>query len=419
LKFAHLSDVHLGFQKYESLQKIEQQVFEKILDQCISLKVDFILIPGDLFHVNIPEMRVQKFAFAKFRQVHDAGIPIYVVYGSHDFSPVSNSVIDLLSEIGYITKVTQATSHEDGRISLKCLIDEKTGAKITGFSGLKVGKDREWYEKLDRDSLETEPGFKIFLFHGGISDMKTDSGMDGDQMPLSLLPKGFSYYAGGHMHKFNHQSFDGYSNVVYPGTPFAGYHADLEDNANGQKRGFVLVEFEDSVKSVDFVEIKNTEYEIIEVDANNRKAESVNHELIEKTANIDPANKVVIVKVAGELTSGKTADVDVSGIREKLNDAGSLFVNISKNQLKSKEYSITEAKGANKEEVETNVFAENIGQLRFGKTELLGEQGVKLAKKLLQELGQGQLINEKKNEYIPRVRDNALAILGVEKDDSQ
>ena len=133
MKFAHLSDVHLGFQKHESLQKIEQQVFEKILDQCISLKVDFILIPGDLFHVNIPEMRVQKFAFAKFRQVHDAGIPIYVVYGSHDFSPVSNSVIDLLAEIGYITKVTQATSHEDGRISLKCLIDSKTGAKITGL----------------------------------------------------------------------------------------------------------------------------------------------------------------------------------------------------------------------------------------------------------------------------------------------
>tara|TARA_B100000959_G_C14904335_1_gene592341 strand:- start:79 stop:1332 length:1254 start_codon:yes stop_codon:yes gene_type:complete len=416
LKFAHLSDVHLGFQKHESLQKIEQQVFEKILDQCISLKVDFILIPGDLFHVNIPEMRVQKFAFAKFRQVHDAGIPIYVVYGSHDFSPVSNSVIDLLAEIGYITKVTQATSHEDGRISLKCLIDSKTGAKITGLSGLKVGRDREWYEKLDRDSLETEPGFKIFLFHGGISDMKTDSGMDGDQMPLSLLPKGFSYYAGGHMHKFNHQSFDGYSNVVYPGTPFAGYHADLEDNANGQKRGFVLVEFEDSVKSVDFVEIENTEYKIIEVDANNRKAESVNQELSEKTADVDVENKIVIIKVKGELMSGKTADVDVSIVRDNLDNKNALVVNVSKNQLTSKEYSITEAKGANKEEIETNVFSENIGQLKFDYPELLQESGIKLASKLLQELGQPKLENEKNNEYIPRVRDSALALLELDDD---
>ena len=416
MKFAHLSDVHLGFQKQESLQKIEQQVFEKILDECISRKVDFILIPGDLFHVNIPEMRVQKFAFAKFRAVHDAGIPIYVVYGSHDFSPVSNSVIDLLAEVGYITKVTDATSHEDGQISLKCLVDPKTGAKITGLSGLKVGKDREWYEKLDRESLEAESGFKIFLFHGGISDMKTDSGMDGDQMPLSLLPQGFSYYAGGHMHKFNHQSFDGYSNVVYPGTPFAGYHADLEDNANGQKRGFVLVEFEDTVKSVDFVEIENTEYEVIEVDANNRKAESVNKELAEKTADIDVANKVVIIKIQGELMAGKTADVDVSIVRDNLNNKDALVVNVSKNQLTSKEYSITEAKGSNKEEIETNVFSENIGQLKFDYPELLNESGIKLSSKLLQELGQSKLENEKNNEYIPRIRDSALALLGLDDD---
>ena len=411
-----MSDVHLGFQKHESLQKIEQQVFEKILDQCISLKVDFILIPGDLFHVNIPEMRVQKFAFAKFRQVHDAGIPIYVVYGSHDFSPVSNSVIDLLTEVGYITKVTQAKSHDDGQISLKCLVDPKTRVKITGLSGLKVGQDREWYEKLDRDSLEAETGFKIFLFHGGISDMKTDSGMDGDQMPLSLLPKGFSYYAGGHMHKFNHQSFDGYSNVVYPGTPFAGYHADLEDNANGQKRGFVLVEFEDEVESVDFVEIENTEYEVIEVDANNRKAESVNQELSEKTAEINVENKVVIIKIQGELMSGKTADVDVSIVRDNLNAKEAIVVKINKNQLTSKEYSITEAKGSNKEEIETNVFSENIGQLKFDYPELLEESGIKLATKLLRELGQSKLENEKNNEYVPRIRDNALALLGLDDD---
>lgn len=416
MKFAHLSDVHLGFQKHESLQNIEQQVFEKILDECITRKVNFILIPGDLFHVNIPEMRIQKFAFAKFRQVHDAGIPIYVVYGSHDFSPVSNSVIDLLAEIGYIKKVTNATSHEEGKISLKCLIDEKTGAKITGLSGLKVGKDREWYEKLDRSSLEAEQGLKIFLFHGGISDMKTDSGIDGDQMPLSLLPKGFSYYAGGHMHKFNHQSFDEYSNVVYPGTPFAGYHADLEDNANGQKRGFVLVEFDDEIKSVDFIEIENTKYEIIEVDANNRKAESINQELSEKTADIDVVNKVVIVKIQGELMSGKTADIDVSIVRDNLNDKDALVVNVSKNQLTSKEYSITEAKGSNKEEIEINVFSENIGQLKFDYPELLDKSGIKLASKLLQELGQSKLENENKNEYIPRIRDSALALLGLDDD---
>ena len=118
MKFAHLSDIHLGFQKHEALQEIEQNVFEKTLDECISRKVDFILIPGDMFHVNIPEMRVQKYAFAKFKQVHDAGIPVYVVYGSHDFSPVANSVIDLLAETGYITKVTKVKEPTEEKITL-------------------------------------------------------------------------------------------------------------------------------------------------------------------------------------------------------------------------------------------------------------------------------------------------------------
>ncbi len=416
LLFAHLSDIHLGYQKQEALQKIEQRVFEKAIDGCISKRVDFILIPGDLFHVNIPEMRVQKFAFSKFREVHDAGIPVYVVYGSHDFSPVSNSVIDLLAETGYITKVTKATSHKEDIISLEFLVDKKTSVKITGLAGLKVGKDREWYEKLDRGSLEAESGFKIFLFHCGISDMRTDSGRDGDQMPLSLLPKGFSYYAGGHIHKFSHQSFAGYSNVVYPGTPFAGYYTDLEDNAKGQKRGFVLVRFEKEVESVEFVEIENATYEIIKVDANNKKAESVNLELAEKTRDIDPAEKVIIIKVKGELITGKTADVDISSIRDSLNEQNALAVNISKNGLTSKEYSITGAKGANKEEIETNVFLENIGQLQFDYPELLNDSGVKLAKKLLTELSQSKLTTEKNNEYIPRICENALGILGLDDD---
>jgi DNA repair exonuclease SbcCD nuclease subunit len=412
--FAHLSDIHLGFQKHEALQKIEQQVFEKIFDQCIERKVDFILIPGDLFHVNIPEMRVQKFAFSKFREVYDAKIPVYVVYGSHDFSPVSNSVIDLLAEVGYITKVTRVKDSEDGKIVLDFLIDEKTGVKITGLSGLKVGKDREYYEKLDSHSLEAESGFKIFLFHGGITEMKTESGMDGEHMPLSLLPRNFEYYAGGHMHKWNHQKFDAHPNVVYPGTRFAGYHKDLEDNAKGQKRGFVLVEFEDKVKSVEFVEVENTQYSVIEINAENRIAESLNKELQEKIRGIDPAQQVVIIKVQGELAKGKTADVDISAIRDELNQKGALVVIINKNQLTSKEYSITEAKGENKEEIETNVFSENIGQLRFEYSELLGDDGIKLAKKLLHELGQPKLENEKKNEYTPRINQNALAILGLD-----
>ena len=418
MKFAHISDIHLGFQKQERLQSIEKRVFEDMIDQCVTANVDFILMPGDIFHVNIPEMRVQKFAFAGFRRLHEAGIPVYVVYGSHDFSPVSNSVIDLLAETGYITKVTHADTDEEGVIQMKFTTDKKTRVKITGLPGLKAGKDEEWYHKINREALEAEPGFKIFLFHGNVSDMRTEHGVDGQHMPLSLFPKGFAYYAGGHMHKYNHQRFPDHPHVVYPGTPFAGYHSDLEDNARGQERGFVMVEFDDIVKEVRFVPINNARYEIIDIDASNAKSDIINNRLEEEAGQIMAEEKVIIIKIHGEMTSGRTSDVDVSGIKENFISEGALAVNVSKTQLKSLEYEITGASGKNKDEVETNVFKENIGQVRFSQEKLLGDKGVDLAKRLLHTLGQSQLDNEKSMEYLPRIKRDALVILGADMNDS-
>lgn len=416
--FAHLSDVHLGFQKSDILQKVEQEIFEKTLDECLKRKVDFILIPGDLFHNSIPEMRVARFAFRKFRQVHEAGIPVYVVYGSHDFSPVSNSVIDLLVEAGYLVKVSKQIESEDEKISLEFTTEPKTGAKIVGLPGLKAGKELEYYEKLDRKTLESEPGFKIFLFHAGLSELKSKITAETDFMPVSLLPKGFDYYAGGHMHAHSHEKYSQYGHIVYPGTLFSGYYSDLEENAKGQKRGFVFVEFDKKIENVEFVAIDNVGYELIEFDADKKNAKSVNDELLKKIKDFDPLDKVVIIRVWGELASGKTTDIDFSKIKEELKQKGALQVEINRNQLLSKEYSITAAPGKNKAEIETNVFKENIGQLRNNQNVLLADSGVDLAKKLLNELSQPKLENEKTKDYQSRVTQTTLQILELKVDDS-
>ena len=240
IRFAHTSDIHLGFQCDPALQDVELDVFRSMMDSFIEWRVDFVLMPGDIFHTNVPRMQVQKAAFEAFRKVHDAGIPIYVVYGSHDFSPVSASVIDLLATAGYVTKAMLL--HDDGEAaSLDFVRDPKTGAKIAGLYGLKQGKDSNWYDRLDLDSLEAEDGFKVFMFHGAVSEMNEDE--EGEKIPLERFPKGFHYYAGGHMHKSQHYAQADYSHVVYPGTPFAGFHQDMEDTARGEARGYYVVEW--------------------------------------------------------------------------------------------------------------------------------------------------------------------------------
>jgi DNA repair protein SbcD/Mre11 len=413
-KFAHLSDCHLGYQKQPSLQEIESRIFKTAVDECIKRKVDFVLISGDLFHINIPEMRVQKFAFGQFRRLHEAGIPVYVVYGSHDFSPVANSVIDLLTEVGYLIKVSKQKDVSQDKIVLEFTQDPKTEAKIVGLPGLSAGKEIEYYEKLDRKSLEKEEGFKIFLFHAGLNELKTRAIAESDFMPISFLPKGFDYYAGGHVHGFSLQEYKGYGRIAYPGTIFAGYHSDLEDNAKGTQRGFILVEFDDKIKKTEFIPIENVKYKLIEYDAGGRKSTSVNKDLLTEIKRFDPSDKIIMIKLWGELISGKTTEIEFAKITDELKEKGAIEVLINRNFLSSKEYSITPATGKNKEEIETNVFKENIGDIKIGEKKLEKLSGVKIAKSLLHGMRQSQLINENKAEYQKRIEQDAFKILGID-----
>lgn len=412
MRFAHLADVHLGFQRQEPLQEIEQRVFEDVADRCIDEGVDFVLVCGDLFHVNIPDMRVQKVAMKKFRDLHDAGIPTYAVYGSHDFSPTSSSAIDLLEAAGYLRKVT-ASSWVDDRIRLDYIRDERTGALLAGLSGLKAGRDMEYYEKLDREFLESTDGFRIFLFHGAVGEMIQDE-ISGESLPLSYMPRGLDYYAGGHLHTFRNRSFPEYEHVVYPGTLFAGQTVDMEENARGIGRGFVMVDFEDKVERVRFVEASGCRYELVDVDADRLASEDAAARIRSIADSIDPAGKVVILKVYGELGSGRTADIDFSAIRKELLQGGAHHVMIHRRGLTSKEYKTRGESMGTREEIERRTFQDSIADVRIRRATLTGHRGVNLSTKLLATLRHPRPDNEKRADYERRITTDAISRMDLE-----
>ena len=431
-RFAHIADVHLGFQRDEALQGVEQDVFESVLQECIDRRVDFVVISGDLFHVNIPEMRVQKYAFAKFREVHEAGIPVYAVYGSHDFSPVRNSVIDLLAATGYITKVSVPAAAaaaggpppqegggggDDGLLRLGFVTDPKTGAKLAGLPGLKAGVDEKYYDRLDRDALAAEPGFKIFVFHGGYSELRTERGREGEYMPLSKLPPGFDNYAAGHMHAHRIDEYpgDGYPYIVYPGTPFAGYHSDLEENARGQERCMVVAQFDRKVTGVKTVRVgAGIKYATIYLHATDRTAESARKELAKMVAETDAGGRIVVLRAAGELTAGRPSEVGVPWAVGELKKKGAVAVKVSSAQLSSMEVKITgEAAERDRADIERDVLGENIGEVRSTLDELMGDSGRALAERLLSRLSNEKLDGETAETYSKRILCDALAELGL------
>jgi len=96
---------------------------------------------------------------------------------------------------------------------------------IAGVMGLRGGLDKHTYETLDRAALEAIPSPKIFMFHALLAELKT---INVEGMPMSLLPKGFDYYAGGHVH--DSQIKD---NIVYPGPLFPNSISELEQTQHG------------------------------------------------------------------------------------------------------------------------------------------------------------------------------------------
>ncbi len=72
------------------------------MDICVERAVDFIVVSGDLFDSNIPDMALANAAVKKIREITERDISFYVVYGSHDFSPTQTSIVDLIESAGLV-----------------------------------------------------------------------------------------------------------------------------------------------------------------------------------------------------------------------------------------------------------------------------------------------------------------------------
>ncbi|MGA2767798.1 MAG: exonuclease SbcCD subunit D [Candidatus Bathyarchaeia archaeon] len=411
-KFAHFADCHIGANRGPVLERLELAAFSKGMDVCMQEKVDFVLIAGDLFHANLPDMHVVNEAVKKMKEVRDAGVPIYVIYGSHDYSPNGTSIIDILDSSGLIKKIVRGED-VDGKLRLGVFTDPKTGAKLVGISGRKAGLERNYFEMLDRECLEKEEGFKVFAFHSAISELKPEFLAQMESIPVSLLPKGFDYYASGHVHRRAESGFAGYERVVFPGALFGGYSRDLEDSAKGEKRGFYLVSFDEKVEEVKFMEVSVCDFEYFEYDVSDKNSIQAKKDLLDKLSKIKAENKVAVVKIKGALSGGKTSDISSSEIRDLLKENGAMDVIINRYGLTSKDYVSVRAMGEDVPAIENRLLRENIGAVKVSIEELKADKGAKLAQDLLKVLRQEQKLNETKKDYVERIQKHALNTLGL------
>ena len=418
-KFAHITDCHLGSWRNPKLRDLNLQAFEKSISISIKEQVDFILITGDFFDVNIPQLAPVKRAVEILKQARDSGIAVYMIYGSHDFNTANISMIDILHSAELFIKPTEFQTNTNSVI-LKFFIDKKTGAKITGISGRRVGLDREIYEKLDRIHLEREDGFKIFLLHKGIQEILPLDMNFRDSLPISLVPKGFDYYGGGHIHKRVEKKIDG-SVIVYPGPLFGSSFQDLEETAKGEKRGFYIISFDKKILDCRFIEINMVEILYKEIVSSKWNSEKLEDEITKNISGLEVKNKIFLIKVKGKLL-GKRSNIDFGKFSLDILNRGALMSFINTNNLSTDETKVIAVHSDNKFDIEREIFHESIKNFQAEPTlsdrvkkqinsKLIGKTGESISISLLEILRNEKLDNENTNTYDDRIFAYAKSVL--------
>jgi len=316
--FAHISDAHLGGWKQQPMQDLNLKSFKLAMEICMKEKVEFVLIAGDLFDSAYPPIEILKETFSELRKLKEARIPCFIVAGSHDYSVSGKTFLDVLEKAGFCKNVEDWEESENFIILNPSIYK---GIAIYGYPGKKSGLE---IPDLRRIKLNDAPGmFKIFMFHTTLD--KAKGTLPIDSICAEELPKA-DYYALGHLH-IDFQ----YENFVYPGPVFPNNFQELEDLEHGS---FYIVNT-DSSNPLKKIELKVKDVEKFDIKLNN--ALTATEKIVSELNKRDIFDKIVLLRIHGELENGKQSDIKFTQIEEIAKQKGVYFILRNIHDLNEKE----------------------------------------------------------------------------------
>ncbi|MBI4983736.1 exonuclease SbcCD subunit D [Candidatus Woesearchaeota archaeon] len=363
MKYAHLADLHLGSWRDQKMRDLSMQAFLKAVENCIQQRVDFILLSGALFNTSIPSLDILKTVTKSLKELQENYIPVYAIAGSHDFSPSGKTMIDVLENAGLLINVCKGlVNPETQRLHLKFTVDKKTGTKITGMLGKKGLLDKIYYQNLHLENLEREPGYKIFLFHTTLSELKPKHLEKMDSQSLSFLPKNFNYYAGGHVHHPSRLNQPEYGTLTYPGALFPNNFLELEQYSKG---GYYLITIENNEQSIEWIPLETAKHHSLILNCTHKPIEEITQEILTHFNPVNLENSLITIRLTGTIESGKTSDIDFKKIFELLYAQGACLVMKNTSQLESKEFEEIKISSTNTEEIEEHIIKEHLQQIKL------------------------------------------------------
>jgi hypothetical protein len=340
MRFAHIADVHLGGWKQKPLQDLNFQSFRRAIDLCLEQKLDFVLIAGDLFDSAYPPIEILRDTFGEFKRLREAKLPCFIIAGSHDYSVSGKTFLDVLEKAGFCKNVADIEETENSIILNPTIYGN---VALYGYPGKKSGLEIPDLRKI---KFNDSPGlFKIFMLHTTLD--KARGSLPIDALEAEKVPKA-DYYAMGHLHiDFQYQNF------VYPGPVFPNNFQELEDLHHGS---FYIVDTGET-NSLHKMELKLKDVVLIEVEVKNSM--TATSQIISEIEKRDVEDKIILLRVKGELESGSTSDIKFRQIEETATRKNAFFLLKNTHELKTKEVEMeVEVRNIdNVEEESINIFS--------------------------------------------------------------
>lgn len=390
------------------MSKLTIESFHKLINDALEYNIDFLLISGDLFNTSLPAIDYIKEVVKDLQRLKTEDIPVYIIPGSHDFSPSGKTMLGVLEEAKLVINVVKITERDlengEKKFQLNITKDKKTNTEITGMLGKKNMLERKFYENLDYSNIKVDTDaeylltnthnnpYRIFMFHSAIDELKPKELAKMESSPISLLPTGFDYYAGGHVHIVEKQDVAGYKNVIYPGPLFPNSFTELEKLGRG---GYYLYDNGNII----FKEVKLKEISKFVIDCENKTPEEVSEYIKELILDIDCTDKIVLFRFRGKLKIGKVLDIDTKFIMS-LYEKGAYFVMKNTSNLSSQDFEEVR-KDFDKDCIEEEIIEEHLGQINIDGINRMHEKEMIL--KLMKILSSEQDEGETKSVYEQRI----------------
>ncbi len=309
LSFIHVADIHLGYAQYnlEERRKDFIRAFKEVVDKTIELKPDFMIIAGDLFHHARPSNVTLEAAVRNFSKLRDASIPVLVVDGSHDAAPniITSTILNPLDAAGllyYLPRHKGASWKNE-----KCY--------VYGVPNYRTRRKTEEQLPIFYEKNQPSPDkdlFNIFVFHMALDLPRVKPPQMEAEAPPELLPEGFNYYAGGHVHKPSKFSFKK-GILAYSGSTETVYYADA-----GLGKGVYYVKVDEKGKAeFEHIKLENPRrFAILEKDYTGMTPPKISESAVRQVKENDEAGVILVPVLRGILPAeANRSEIDIAKIR--------------------------------------------------------------------------------------------------------